>query len=158
MRQKADLAATLLASLSHDLRTPLTAIRVAVENLRGELPTDGTSRAGAARPSPKLDRLTRLFQDILDMARIDAAGDPHRPAVGHGGRRRRCGDAPTCGMRSRDTRCASTPMPSCEVEIDPRLTSVALSHVLENAAHYSPADREIVVRGHASRPMVCTCR
>ena len=35
VRQKADLAATLLASLSHDLKTPLTAIRVAVENLRG---------------------------------------------------------------------------------------------------------------------------
>jgi K+-sensing histidine kinase KdpD len=38
VRQKADLAATLLASLSHDLRTPLTAIQAAVENLRGELP------------------------------------------------------------------------------------------------------------------------
>ena len=40
VRQKADLAAALLASLSHDLRTPLTAIRVAVENLREELPPD----------------------------------------------------------------------------------------------------------------------
>ena len=39
-RQKADLATTLLASLSHDLRTPLTAIRVAVENLGGDLPGD----------------------------------------------------------------------------------------------------------------------
>jgi len=33
-----------------------------------------------------------------------------------------------------------------EVEIDPRLASVALSHLLENAAQYSPPDREIVVR------------
>jgi signal transduction histidine kinase len=32
-----------------------------------------------------------------------------------------------------------------EVEVDPRLASVALSHVLENAAQYSPVDREIVV-------------
>ena len=40
VRQKADLAATLLASLSHDLKTPLTAIRAAVENLRGTLPPD----------------------------------------------------------------------------------------------------------------------
>jgi signal transduction histidine kinase len=32
-----------------------------------------------------------------------------------------------------------------ETEIDPRLASVALSHVLENAAQYSPVDREIVV-------------
>src|SRR6185503_12491130 len=32
-----------------------------------------------------------------------------------------------------------------EVEIDPRLTSVALSHILENAAQYSPTDREILI-------------
>ena len=32
------------------------------------------------------------------------------------------------------------------VEIDPRLASVALSHLLENAALYSPADREILVQ------------
>jgi signal transduction histidine kinase len=34
-----------------------------------------------------------------------------------------------------------------EVQIDPRLASVALSHILENAAQYSPADAEIVVVG-----------
>ena len=34
-----------------------------------------------------------------------------------------------------------------EVDIDPRLASVALSHVLENAAQYSPPDREILVHG-----------
>jgi two-component system sensor histidine kinase KdpD len=49
VRQKADLAATLLAALSHDLKTPLTAIRVAVENLRGDLP--GEERK--ARPAPQ---------------------------------------------------------------------------------------------------------
>ena len=48
VRQKADLAATLLASLSHDLRTPLTAIRVAVENLRGGAAGARTSGAGHA--------------------------------------------------------------------------------------------------------------
>ena len=72
VRQKADLAATLLASLSHDLRTPLTAIRVAVENLRDDLPADDR-RAQAGAAIAELDRLTRLLQDILDMARIDAA-------------------------------------------------------------------------------------
>jgi two-component system sensor histidine kinase KdpD len=71
VRQKADLAATLLALLSHDLRTPLTAIRVAVENLQGELPAN-ERRAQAGAAIAELDRLTRLFQDILDMARIDA--------------------------------------------------------------------------------------
>ena len=38
------------------------------------------------------------------------------------------------------------------VEIDPRLASGALSHLLENAAQYSPAERAIVVPG-APMPM-----
>ena len=49
VRQKADLAATLLASLSHDLRTPLTAITVAVENLRGDLPEMSAAHRQARR-------------------------------------------------------------------------------------------------------------
>ncbi len=72
VRQKADLAATLLASLSHDLRTPLTAIQAAVENLRRDLPAEERLEQARAA-SVELHRLTRLFQDILDMARIDAA-------------------------------------------------------------------------------------
>ena len=43
LKQRADLSAALLASLSHDLRTPLTAIRVAVANL--DEPAFGAGRA-----------------------------------------------------------------------------------------------------------------
>jgi signal transduction histidine kinase len=37
-----------------------------------------------------------------------------------------------------------------EVELDPRLTSVALSHVIENAAQYSPPDAPVLVRAEAA--------
>jgi two-component system sensor histidine kinase KdpD len=144
VRQKADLASTLLASLSHDLRTPLTAIGVAVENLRDDLPADDR-RAQAGAAIAELDRLTRLLQDILDMARIDAAAirvdrqwvaaaDVVDAAVAHvrhaleGHALRLDADA------------------DMTVQIDPRLASVALSHLLENAALYSPADKEILVQ------------
>jgi two-component system, OmpR family, sensor histidine kinase KdpD len=146
VRQKADLAATLLASLSHDLRTPLTAIRVAVENLRSELPAD-ERREQARVAIAELSRLTRLFQDILDMARIDAAAiridrdwvtaeDVVDASIAHVRHL----------LEGRSVRVEAAG--DMEVEIDPRLTSVALSHILENAAHYSPVDREIAV--HAS--------
>jgi two-component system sensor histidine kinase KdpD len=144
VRQKADLAATLLASLSHDLRTPLTAIRVAVENLRGELSAD-ERREQARAAASELARLTRLFQDILDMARIDAAAirvdrqwvtaadvvDAASAHVRH-------------ALEGHALRVEANG--EQEVDIDPRLASVALSHILENAAHYSPADRQILVQ------------
>jgi two-component system, OmpR family, sensor histidine kinase KdpD len=149
VRQKADLAGTLLAALSHDLRTPLTAIRVAVENLRGDL-SAADRRAQASVAIAELNRLTRLFQDILDMARIDAAAiivdrqwvsaaDVVDAAVAHV---RPSLEGHAFGVDADADK---------EVHVDPRLTSVALSHLLENAAQYSPIDREILVYARVER-------
>ena len=149
VRHKADLAATLLASLSHDLRTPLTAIKVAVENLRGDLSAD-ERRAQAGAAMAELDRLTRLFQDILDMARIDAAAiHVERQWVAAAD----VVDAAVALVRhtleGRALRVdADTDM---TVEIDPRVASVALSHLLENAALYSPPSGDIVVQARVER-------
>ena len=143
VRQKADIAATLLASLSHDLKTPLTAIRVAVENLRSELPRE-EREAQSSAASVELQRLTRLFQDILDMARIDAAAihlEPQwvTPAD--------VVDAATAQVRHAlaGRRLEINADSDCEVHLDPRVVSMALSHLLENAGQYSPPDREITV-------------
>jgi two-component system sensor histidine kinase KdpD len=125
------------------LRTPLTAIQAAVENLRGELPPEQRIEQARAANS-ELHRLTRLFQDILDMARIDAAAirvdkqwvtaaDVVDAASAHV---RHALEGHALRVEADEDR---------EVEIDPRLASVALSHVLENAAHYSAADCEILV-------------
>ena len=148
VRQKADLAATLLASLSHDLRTPLTAIRVAVENLRQEsMPLDARREQVRAALS-ELDRLTRLFQDILDMARIDAHGIvAERQWVTP----EEIVDAATAHVRhALDGRVVRVDARADgEVEVDPRLASAALAHLLENAAQYSPAGTPITVKATA---------
>ena len=143
VRQKADLASALLASLSHDLRTPLTAIRVAVENLREELPPDERREQSRAAIS-ELSRLTRLVQDILDMARIDAAAirvDRDWVTAEEVVDAAMAYVRPTLEGRPLRVNAAG----DLEVEIDPRLASGALSHILENAAQYSPAGREIAV-------------
>jgi len=149
VRQRADLAATLLASLSHDLRTPLTAIRVAVESMAGTLSPEERQMQGAAAVA-ELDRLTRLVADILDMARIDAGAivvdrqwvtptdliDAAQALVRH-------------TVQGHALRIEANE--DVEVQLDPRLVSAALSHLLENAAQYSPADREILVHASADR-------
>jgi two-component system sensor histidine kinase KdpD len=89
-----------------------------------------------------------LFQDILDMARIDAEAIQIEPqwvtpadivdaAMAHV-RHAVEGHAVRIEADSDN-----------EVEVDPRLTSVALSHVLENAAQYSPKEHPIAVRAEA---------
>jgi two-component system sensor histidine kinase KdpD len=142
-RQRGELAATLLASLSHDLKTPLTVLRMAVDSLRNDLPIE-SRRAQADAAAAELRRLTHLFESILDMARIDAAAiqvtrdwatpaDIVDAALAHA---RHAVDGHALRVEA-DTDHA--------VNVDARLSAVALSHLLENAARYSPADRDIVV-------------
>ena len=118
-------------------------IRTAIDNLRGELPAE-TRRAQAEAASIELVRLTRLFEDILDMARIEAAAIPVArqwvsaadvvdAALAHV---RHAIDGHSLRVDADADR---------HVNIDARLAAVALGHLIENAARYSPADREIVV-------------
>ena len=144
-RARARLADTLLASLSHDMRTPLTAVRVAVDNLRRPL-GDEERAAQAAAAAAELERLTLLMEHMLDMAHIDAGAvrverqwvattDIVDAALAHV--RHTLTGHPVV-VETADDR---------EVQLDPRLTSSALSHLLENAARYSPDGSRIVIAG-----------
>jgi two-component system, OmpR family, sensor histidine kinase KdpD len=144
-RQRAELSSALLASLSHDLRTPLTAIRTAISNLDSDGLAEDQRRDQARVASGQLERLTRLFDEILDMARIDAGSveaqrrwttpaEVVEAAMSHA--------APAIDRR--DVRVEARD--DIAVEVDPRLASSALAHLLENAARYAP-DGPIDVRG-----------
>jgi two-component system sensor histidine kinase KdpD len=144
--QRADLASALLASFSHDLRTPVTSVRVAVTNLQDSGLSVEDRQTQSQLAIEELDRLNRLFQDILDMARIDAAAvKPERQwvtpadlvdaAVAYVG--------PTLASRKLQI---DADMVS-QIHVDPRLTSSALAHILENATRYSPAETPIEVSG-----------
>ena len=65
--------AALLRSVSHDLRTPLTAIRAAAADLRdGVVRDSGTRRELLALVADQADRLDRLVANLLDLSRIEA--------------------------------------------------------------------------------------
>ncbi|WBK01257.1 sensor histidine kinase KdpD [Methylocystis parvus OBBP] len=78
------LRTTLLASLSHDLRTPLASITAAITSLRqlGErLPPDDR-RDLMASIEEEAGRLGRFIANLLDMSRIEAGGlAPRRDLV-----------------------------------------------------------------------------
>jgi two-component system, OmpR family, sensor histidine kinase KdpD len=148
-RQSEELKSALLASLGHDLRTPLTAIRVAASNLQASWLNETERREQTEVIVVEVDRLTRLFSNILEMARIDAgAVSPETRWV-----------APTEIVEAARTRVE----PSLRghavdvsfdaeqlVRLDPRLTAAALSHLLENSAQYSPSGSPIHVHANVS--------
>ena len=93
-RQSEELKSALLASLGHDLRTPLTAIRVAAGNLQAAWPSEQERREQSDVILSEVERLTRLFENILEMARIDAGAVTERYEMGGPVRDRRGGAEP----------------------------------------------------------------
>lgn len=70
LREADRLKDAVLASLSHDLRTPLTSIRATAAELSGE----GEERAAIIEE--EAERLNRLVTDLLDLSRLRAGGLP----------------------------------------------------------------------------------
>jgi len=60
-----------LAMLSHELRNPLAPIRTAVEVIRQVAPDDPKVMWGMDITRRQIDQLTRLVEDLLDVARIN---------------------------------------------------------------------------------------
>jgi two-component system sensor histidine kinase KdpD len=72
LRQAGELKDALLASVSHDLRTPLTTIKALASEIRRE----GDERA--ATIETEADRLNRTVADLLDLSRARAGALPVR--------------------------------------------------------------------------------
>ncbi|HWB29037.1 MAG TPA: DUF4118 domain-containing protein [Vicinamibacterales bacterium] len=145
-RQREELKTALLESISHDLRTPLTAIRVAASNIRSSALSAAEREDQSDLILSEVERLSRLFENILDMARIDAGAITTEMRWVHpseivAAARDHVGEA--LHHHRLDLRFES----DVPVRLDPRLTAAALAHVLENAAQYSPPGSTIEVAG-----------
>lgn len=147
-RQGEALKSSLLASLGHDLRTPLTAIRVAAANLLLPM-SDADRHEQAALVRSEVERLTRLFQNILEMARIDARAIAAEQRWVHADEIIEVARELVAPALAHHRVTVATDS-SLVVKLDPRLTASALSHLLENAAQYSPAGSaiDVVARMH----------
>lgn len=145
MRQGAELKSALLASLSHDLRTPLTAIAAASDNLRSSWGDESHRLEQLSIVASEVARLNRLFQNIVEMARIETgAVDTTREWVP-------VSDIVDVAVQQVQPALEEHPLEldvdaQAVVQVDPRLTSAVLAHLLENAGQYSPAGAPVAIR------------
>jgi two-component system sensor histidine kinase KdpD len=72
LRRSDVLKTALLRAVSHDLRTPLTAILAAAEPLGGDVVDDDERRDLAADVGLEARRLSRLIDQLLDLSRLEA--------------------------------------------------------------------------------------
>jgi K+-sensing histidine kinase KdpD len=79
LRRSDEVKTTLLRAVSHDLRSPLTAIMAAGEALGGERLSESDRRALAAAVSGEATRLSGLVDKLLDLSRLEAGQSQPRP-------------------------------------------------------------------------------
>jgi two-component system sensor histidine kinase KdpD len=129
----------LLAAVSHDLRTPLASAKAAVTSLRSRdvkwTAQDRDELLVTADES--LDRLTRLVDNLLDIARLQAGALSVFPRSADLGEivSRSLDDL---GAAARDV-VVEVPDTLPEVKVDPGILERVIANLTANALRYSPA-------------------
>ncbi len=143
LKQRDDLRATLLSSIGHDLKTPLTAVVAAADALadaNGENETTQTLRAEARR-------LRRVFDDLVEMTRIEADALVVRHDILD------LTDAVAAATIDLKAELAGhklildVPPALPLVEADPRMLHHILINLIGNAAKFAPLNTPLTIQG-----------
>ncbi len=142
------LKGTLLSSVSHDLRTPLSTVRTAIESLQqfGDKHDPDTRRQLLDAASSEVLRLNRFIENLLDMGRIDAGVvRVKREAIEPADLVERAIERSRAALQHKIvSRDVSMALP--RILADCALAETAVVNVLENAGKYSPDNSQIIIR------------
>lgn len=144
-----ELRTAILAAVSHDLRTPLAAIKASVSSLREQDVTwSQVETAGFLEAiEEETDRLTGLVSNLLDMSRIQTGSLVLvRRAVGLDEVvPRALATLPPWGQDV----LVEVPETLPRVEVDAELLERAVANLIANARQWSPPTDPVTVRGTA---------
>lgn len=127
-----------VANLAHDLRTPLTSLRLAVESLEGA--EGGPREKLLARAIKETDHLTATVDNLRQLTEIESGGltvELSRFAV--------AGLLKEIAERAEQRRLLVEAPPELELESDRSKLVQALSNLVDNAAKFSPPEAAIEV-------------
>lgn len=134
------LKASLIATLSHDLRTPLTTIKA----LGSKLATRGESEGRVIEE--EADRLNRLVTDLLDLSRLNARSMPLRLELNMATDLVGAALQRVSGHIAADTKVRTVNEDGdsdLAGTFDLTLSVRALGNLVENAVKYSPPDAPV---------------
>ena len=142
------LKGTLLSSVSHDLRTPLSTVRSAIESLQefGDKHDPETRKQLLDAAVAEVRRLNRFIENLLDMSRLDAGViRAKRETIEPADLVQHAVDRAKASLQHKlVSRDVSSALPRIVVDI--ALAEGALANVLENAGKYAPDGSKILVR------------
>ena len=148
MRQLESVRRDFVANVSHELKTPITAIRGAVETLLDEDDIDETSQRFLDIVFKQSERLNALVEDLLDLSRIeqgvteggwDLQPELVKPLLESA--RNACESMITQQEISLEIKCPE----STKVGMNQTLLEQAIINLLSNAVKYSPAGSRVIM-------------
>jgi two-component system sensor histidine kinase KdpD len=145
------LRAALLSSVSHDLRTPLTAIKAAASSLLQEdVQWNEEERQGFAQAIEReADRLNRLVSNLLDMSRIEeGALKPEKEEYSLAELIHDVLGRLEPLLKGRVVHTHLPPGDLLLVELDYLEIDQVLTNLIENAVRYTPKGSPIEVSAH----------
>ncbi len=143
VRESDTLKTSLLRAVSHDLRTPLTAMRLEIESLDGRLADQPAAQESLRGLAVEQERLARRIDNLLSLARLEAGVARPRPEPTPPG------SLLHAARESLSSILAGRPVeiavqPHCpDLWADPSLTLEILVNLLENAARAAPPGRPL---------------
>jgi signal transduction histidine kinase len=146
LRRAREDARELLAVLSHELRTPVAAIRAALEALAGE-PPDTLRQRFLARATQEAERLVRLLEDLTVEVR-----PPRERSLVLGEVAQRAAAVVQPVLKSQAVRL-DTALPALELWADEDKLLQLLINLLENAAVHGPSGATVTLAAWADGPM-----
>lgn len=159
LRRIDEAKSNLLATVSHELKTPLTSVQMAIglvldDPRLGSLSARQLELLDAARGDA--DRLRRIIENILDMARLQG-GQPRLQlqAMAPGEVLGRVLEPVREGFRVRQIELATdVPAELPQVLVDPTRIDHVLANLLSNAMKYTPVGGRVVVSVKSEGAMV----
>jgi signal transduction histidine kinase len=133
----------LVANVSHELKTPISALRAHLENLLD----------GVEEPNPETlqimleqsERLTRLVEELLDLSRLEAGDVPLQlEPVGLRALVEQVGREVSVGRGSERPAFRNEVNASVEVNADRERLHQVLFNLLDNAFRFTPGDGSVV--------------
>jgi two-component system sensor histidine kinase QseC len=145
VRALLDAERRFTADAAHELRTPIAAIRAQAQVALGEA-DDARRRQALAQTLAGCDRAARLVDQLLTLARLEAAEAPPLQVVDLGALARSVlGDAAPAGI-AKGQSLSLDATPHAWVRGDATLLAVLVRNLVDNAVRYSPPGARIEVR------------
>jgi two-component system sensor histidine kinase KdpD len=134
------LKTSILRAVSHDLRTPLTAIRLAADSLERNVPSQGEAGSALKTVQRELEHLSHRIDNLLSLARLEAGVIVPRPEPTPAADLfRGVREALPLVLEGRLVKVHVTD--DCpDVLVDPHLAVEILANLVENAARCAPLD------------------